>query len=74
MCPYTSVLHSHLSSIRDVNSREIAFPGRESQFPGLDRDSRFRLSTYFYLCDRSWIAGRGAKGRSPAGPGAVPGR
>jgi len=24
---------------RDVNSREIAFPGRESQFPGLDRDS-----------------------------------
>jgi len=24
---------------RDVNSREIAFPGRESQFPGLDQDS-----------------------------------
>ena len=23
--------------IRDVNSREIAFPGRESQFPGLSR-------------------------------------
>jgi len=28
---------------RDINSREIAFPGRESQFPGLDR---FRPSTY----------------------------
>ena len=26
-------------SISDVNSREIAFPGRESQYPGLDRDS-----------------------------------
>jgi len=28
---------------RDINSREIAFPGRESQFPGLDR---FRPRTY----------------------------
>ena len=28
--------------IRDVNSQEIAFPSRESQFPGLDQDSRFR--------------------------------
>ena len=59
---------------RDVNSREIAFPGRVSQFLGLDRDSRFRLSTYFYLHDRSWIAGGGAKGWSLAGPNAVPGR
>ena len=34
---------------RDVNSREIAFLGRESQFPGLGRDSRFRPSTYLLL-------------------------
>ena len=46
----------------DVNSREMAFLGRESQFPGLDLDSLFRPSTYFYLRDRSWIAGGGAKG------------
>ena len=34
--------------IRDVNSREIAFPGRKSQFPSLNRDSKlgFRLSAY----------------------------
>ena len=32
--------------IRDVNSREIAFLGWEMQFPGLDRDSRFRPSTF----------------------------
>ena len=49
-------------TIRDVNSSEVAFPGGESQFPGLDRYSRFRPSTYFYLHDRSWIAGGGAKG------------
>jgi len=55
---------------RDVNFREIAFPGRESQLAGLDRDSRFCPSTYFYLPDRSWIAGAG--GRSPAGSGAIP--
>jgi len=57
--------------LRDVNSREMAFPGRESQFPGLDRDSRFRPSKYFYLRDRSWVAGGGAKGEgwSLAGPG-----
>ena len=44
---------------RHVNSREIAFPGRELQVPGLDRDSRFRPSTYFYLRGlqiRSWIS------------------
>jgi len=35
---------------------------RKSQFPGLDRDSRFRHSTYFYLRDRSWIAGGGEGG------------
>jgi len=28
-------------SARDVSSREITFPGRESQFPGLDRLSVF---------------------------------
>jgi len=54
---------------RDVNSREIVFPGWESQFPGLDRDSRFRPSTYFYLRDLSWIACGGAKGG-----GAIAGR
>jgi len=41
------MLHKDMNNLprvtaRDVNSREIAFPGRESQFPGLDRDSRFR--------------------------------
>ena len=46
--------------IRDVNSREITFPGQELQFPGLYRDSRFRPITYFYLHDRSWIASGGA--------------
>jgi len=56
-----------LEQTRDVNSREIAFPGRESQFPGLDRDSRFRPSTYFYLCDRSWIAGGGREGGAITG-------
>jgi len=30
----------------DVNSREIAFLGQEMQFPGLDRDSRFRPIMY----------------------------
>ena len=38
---------------RDVNSREIAFLGRESQFPGLDGNSRFRPSTYL----RSLVCG-----------------
>jgi len=52
----------HRTVTRHVNSREIAFPGRESQVPGLDRDSRFRPSMYFCLRDRSWIAGGGAKG------------
>jgi len=28
-----------IPNIRNVNSREIAFPGQESQFPGIDRDS-----------------------------------
>ena len=37
---------------RDVNSREIAFPGWQSQFPGLDRDSRFRPSTAWSELDR----------------------
>ena len=32
--------------IRDVNSWEIAFPGWETQFPDLDRDSWFRPSMY----------------------------
>ena len=60
---------------RDVNSREIAFPGRESQFPGLDQNSQFRPNRYFYVRDRSWIAGGGTRrGRSPARPSAVPGR
>jgi len=31
------------------------------------RDSRFRPSTYFYLRDRSWIAGGGAKGGTITG-------
>jgi len=44
--------------IRDVNSWEIAFPERESQFPGLDRDSRFRPSTYFHLRDGSLAGAR----------------
>ena len=34
---------------RDVNSREIAFPGPESQFPGLHRASRFCPSTTYRL-------------------------
>jgi len=57
-------------SLRDVNSREITFPGRETQLLGLDRDSRFHPST-FYQRDRSWISSGGAKGgrrRSQAGP------
>jgi len=48
-------------SLRDVNSREITFPGRETQLLGLDRDSRFHPST-FYQRDRSWISSGGAKG------------
>ena len=53
--------------IRDVNSREIAFPVREMQFPGLDRDSRFHPSTYLLP---AWLESAGARrgGRSPAGP------
>jgi len=48
---------------RDVNSREIAFTGRKSLFPGLNPDCRVRT---FYQRDRSPIAGRGAKGRGGA--------
>ena len=65
--------------VRDVNSREIAFPGRESQFPDLDRDSQFHPSTkYFYLRDHSRVgspAGARRRGddRRPVGPDAVPG-
>jgi len=33
-------------TFRDVNSLEIAFPGLDSQFQGLDRDYRFRPSMY----------------------------
>jgi len=56
--------------IRDVNSREIAFLGRESHFPGLDRDSRFLRVRTFYRRDQSWIAsvskmGGAIAGRSP---------
>ena len=32
---------------------EIAFPGQESELPGLDRDAWLRPSTYFYRRDRS---------------------
>ena len=64
--------HRHGVIVRGVNSLEIAFPGRESQFPGLDRDSRFRPSTYFHLRDQSW--GREGGLRPPAGPDAIPGR
>jgi len=61
---------SQLAKVLYLSSRKrIAFPGRESQFPGIDRDSGFRPSTYFYLHDRSWIAGKGTKGG-----GAITGR
>ena len=58
---------------RDVNSTEIAFPGPESQFPGLHRASRFRPSTTYRLPFTGVIRvgslwGEGKKrGRSPAG-------
>jgi len=45
----------------------IAFPGSKSQFPGLDRDSRFRPSTYLRR-NRSWIVGGGAWVVGDAGP------
>jgi len=60
-----------------------------NRFGKWETGSRFRPSTNFYLRDRSWIAGGGAKGGgpvtiipltiglsglSPAGPGVVPGR
>ena len=56
--------------IRDVNSQEIAFPGRESQFPGLDRDSWFCLSMYstFYGHDWSWITGMGPRVQTTGPP------
>jgi len=52
---------------RDVNSREIAFPGRESQFPGLDQDS---ISPDYVLfagvIGVGSLAGARRGGRSPA--------
>jgi len=64
------VYHLWVLESRDVNSWEIAFPGRESQFPGLDRDFRFRPSTYHLPTrselDRRWGARGGAIiGRPP---------
>jgi len=40
-----SVWLAGMFSTKDVNSRENAFPGLESQFPGLNRDCRFRPSS-----------------------------
>ena len=60
---------------RDVNSREIAFPGRESQFPGLHRDSRFRPSTYLLPTWSVWDGQRGREGGNcRLVPDSVPGR
>jgi len=55
-----------------VNSREIAFPGRESQFLGLNLiETRFRRSTYLRR-NGSWVVGGGASGvgdaRTPLPP------
>ena len=55
-------------SARDVNSREIAFPGRESQFPGLDR---FRLSVFTCVIGVGSPAGA-RRGRGDHRPDAAP--
>jgi len=53
----------------DVNSREIAFPGRERQFWVLVETLAFNQVRTFHQRDWSRIAGRGVKGgRSPACP------
>jgi len=57
--------------IRDVNSWEIAFPGREAQFPGLDQDSRFRPSTAYLF---PVLLGLGGRWRREGGGGAIAGR
>jgi len=56
--------------IRDVTSREIAFPGREMRFPGLDRDSRLCSSTYLLLARSKTDRRPGPEGGmwSPTGP------
>ena len=58
------------NTTRDVNSREIAFLGRESIVPGLDWDSRFRPSRYLLPAWSELDHRRGAKGegQSLAGP------
>ena len=53
--------------IRDVNSWEIAFPGQESQFPGIDRDSLFHPSTYLLLARSESDRRRGCEGGGERG-------
>jgi len=53
-------------SIRDVNSREIAFLGRESQFLDLDLDSRFHPSRCSGVTRVTYFSGLITVG-SPAG-------
>jgi len=60
----------------DVNSREIAFPGRERQFRVLVETLAFKQVRTFHQHDWSRIAGRCVKGggdHRPA-PNAVPDR
>jgi len=74
MCrPRPSSMYKQLAACFKVGlliPGEIAFPGRESQFPGLVRDSRFRPSTYLWR-NRSWIVGGtqgGGRCRTPLPP------
>jgi len=55
---------------RDVNSLKIAFPGLDSQFPGLDRDSRFRPSMYLlpYMLTEVWSQAGVCRGGSDYRP------
>ena len=54
--------------IRDVNSQEIAFPSRESQFPGLDQDSRFRPVPFTGVIGVGLSAGTRRAGQGIVGP------
>ena len=56
-----------IPNIRNVNSREIAFPGQESQFPGIDRDSLFHPSTYLLVARSESDRRRGCEGGGERG-------
>ena len=49
-------------SIRDVNSREITFPGSRVAIPGSRSRLDFAGVRIYYRHDQSWIAGRGVEG------------